>query len=211
MNFKIIKTPVSIKIPTPDDEMTFFEDFKKISELYWDKIQLKAGVYGYQIQCGSRWKKGLEDAELLKFEEAMGYPFPEPLKRFYSNMNGLDRPEINISGESPVFEPKFYSFPDDLDLIMEMIDWIYKRNSISHSEILTSGISWIFPVYAHRFMMIDIPGNPILSMWGDDIIYWTDSISKLLIKDIFADKLDLAGDQKLRQSQREIKFWLDDF
>ena len=207
MSFKKIRKPFSAVIPEPDDSLIFFQKFKQVSELYWDKIELKTEVWGYQIQPGSKWREGLNNADLFSFEKAMGYSFPEPLKRFYSTMNGLDRPGIDIGGEGvPEFRSNFYSFPDDLDLITEMIEWIYEKNSVSHAQVLNSGISRIFPVFAHRFMMIDIPGSPILSMWGDDIIYWTDSISKLLIKDVFSDVLKLKDDQKLWQSERQIKF-----
>jgi hypothetical protein len=202
--------PNSISLLPPDDSLSFFEDFKRASEFYWETVTLNREIYGYQIQPGSKWKTGLSDNELIKFENIVGFSFPASLKNFYKVMNGLDRPCINISGEKPVFESKFYSFTDDLDLIAEMIESIYKRNKISHNEILKSGISRIFPIFAHRFMLIDVPGNPTLSMWGDDIIYWADNVSKLLIKDVF-DRLLSATDYKnLTAYQPEIKFWLDE-
>lgn len=209
MLFKKINKPGSIKLPPADDSLSFFKEFKRASEFYWETVTLEKEIYGYQIQPCSKWKEGLSDNDLKKFESIMGFPFPVPLKNFYKVMNGLDRPGIDISGDKPAFESKFYSFPDDLDLIAEMIEWIYKRNKMSHNEIIKSGISRIFPVFAHRFIMIDVPENPILSMWGNDIIYWADNVSKLLIKDVFKHEINSKDYQKLTLSQPEVKFWLD--
>ena len=87
-----------------------------------------SGIKFSQNQSG---KKGLSEEQLQEFEKVMGFEFPLPLRNFYLTMNGLDKPCINVygnSGEDAAFQPIFYSFPDDLDLIKENIDWIYKKN-----------------------------------------------------------------------------------
>jgi len=77
-------------------------------------------------------------------------------------------------------------------------------------DIESLKISRIFPVYGHRFMLIDIPGNPILSMYGDDIIYYSDNLSKLLVNEIFAGEVYNNYDfENIWKSHFEIKFWLD--
>jgi hypothetical protein len=209
MSFQKIDKINYAMLPLPDDSLFFFEEFKRISEQYWETITLNTEVYGYQIQPGSKWRAGLSDAELLKFENETGFLFPQALRNFYKVMNGLDRPGVDAYDNKPEFRSVFYSYPDDLDLITEMTSWIYEENLISRTDSLSSGISRIFPVFAHRFMMVDIPGNPVLSMWGDDIIYWADNIGKLLIKDIFRHVLSANNYNKLILSQPEIKFWLD--
>jgi len=45
-------------------------------------------------------------------------------------------------------------------------------------------ISRIFPVFYHRFMLIDHKKHLVLSMYGNDIILWTDSIIDLYKKEI---------------------------
>ena len=40
-------------------------------------------------------------------------------------------------------------------------------------------------VYQYRFMLIDIRGNSILSMYGNDVIYWADNLNKLLANELF--------------------------
>jgi len=208
MVFKKIKKPVSLNIPLPDNSITFFEEFKRVSELYWEKIELK-DCWGFQIQRGSKWKKGLNDDEITEFEKAVGFKFPEHLKCFYKVMNGLDKPGVDIANNTSEYQSIFYSFPDDILLIKEYINWIYEKKNIIYEEVLKSGTSRIFPVFVHRFMMIDAPGNPILSMWGNDIIYWADNISKLLIRDIFSDVLNVNDENKLFQAEVPIKFWFD--
>ena len=73
MPFKKIRKPVPVTIPTPGDSISFFQDFKIASELYWDTVELKKEVYGFQIQAGSKWRKGLTHAELSEFEKAVGF------------------------------------------------------------------------------------------------------------------------------------------
>lgn len=196
------------KLPWPDDSVTFFEAFKHVSEQYWETVVLDPETYGYQIQPGSKWKKGLTNTELFTFEKEVGFSFPEPLKNFYRVMNGLDRPGIYIADNKIDYQPQFYSFPDDLDLLRNMINWIYDANSVNADGLLSSGISRIFPVYSHRFTLIDDPNHPVLSMHGDDIIYWADNISKLLSKDVFWHELTSGNYKKLTAVKFEIKFWL---
>jgi hypothetical protein len=42
-----------------------------------------------------------------------------------------------------------------------------------------------------------------------DIIYWADNLSRLLIKDVFADVLEWADYNKLSQLKLDVNFWLD--
>jgi hypothetical protein len=56
-------------------------------------------------------------------------------------MNGLDKPGIHIYNNTSEFRPQFYSFPNDLDLIIETIDWIYKANSVWCYDISCSKTS----------------------------------------------------------------------
>ncbi|MEO3403662.1 SMI1/KNR4 family protein [Mucilaginibacter sp. CAU 1740] len=196
-------------LPVPDDSELFFASFKTLSERHWQIVNLE-NCWGYQIQQNSKWKPGLTDAELLKFEEEMGFAFPQPLRSFYKVMNGIDKPGINICGNdgSPAkYLPVFYSYPQDLALIKDTINWIFEANSITGDELLPAGISRIFPVHSHRFVLIDIPGNPVLSMYGNDIIYYGDNISKLLIRDIFNyAKIPRRYKSKI-EVDTEIKFW----
>ena len=128
-------------------------------------------------------------------------------------MNGLTKPGINVyggSGTLPTFRPVFYSYPDDVQLIREQIDIIYEATSVNKEDLQGLNVSRIFPVFQHRFILIDIPGNPILSMKGDDIIYWTDNISKLLANELLSGSIyNIYDFESPPQNRPEIKFWLD--
>ena len=136
-----------------------------------------------------------------------------PLWNFYKTMNGLTKPGINLYGNSgtpPAFRPVFYSYPDDLQNKKKNIDWIYEATSVRREELEGLGVSRIFPVFQHRFMLVDITGNPILSMYGDDIIYYAENLSKLLANEIFEGVLyNVSEFESPPQTQPVINLWLD--
>ena len=202
-----------VTLPEPDDSVSFFETIKRESEKFWADTLPNKGIYGFQIQQDSKWRPGLSDTELQEFQKALGYSFPTPLQNFYKTMNGLTKSGINLYGNSgtpPAFRPVFYSYPDDLQLIKENIDWIYEATCVKKEDLESFDVSRIFPVLQHRFMLIDISGNPILSMYGDDIIYYAENLSKLLANEIFTGVLYNVSDfESPPQKQPEIQFWLD--
>jgi hypothetical protein len=64
-------------------------------------------------------------------------------------------------------------------------------------------------VFGHRFVLVDSEDELVLSMYGDDIIYWTDNISKLLAIEIFDEERlsnEFRGNQ---ENAKKVKFWLD--
>lgn len=203
-----------ITLPTPDNTISFFQNIKHLSEQYWSTTQPNKNIYGFQIQENTTWKPGLSDIELLGFQENIGFSFPEPLRNFYKVMNGLSKPGINIYGDDgtmAAFRPVFYSYPQDIDRINESIKWIYNANLISESDLSSLNISRIFPICWHRFMLIDTPGNPILSMHGDDIIYWADDLSKLVANELFDNIYNVHDfENQKKYPEIDIKFWLDE-
>ena len=202
-----------VTLPEPDDSISFFEIIKSESEKFWVDTSLNKGIYGFQIQQDSKWRHELSDTELQAFENCLGFSFPTPLRNFYKTMNGLTKQGINLYGNDrtqPTLRSVFYSYPDDLNLIQDQIDWIYQGIFVKREDIEHLGASKIFPIYGHRFMLIDMPGNPILSMYGDDIIYYAENLSKLLANEIFSGVIYNVSDfESPPQSQPEIKFWLE--
>lgn len=185
-------------------------NIKNKSEQFWQNVKLDI-CWGYQIQPASIWRQGLTEEQIDSFEQALGLTFPAPLRLFYRTMNGLNKPGINIqgdSGEDFTYRSVLYSYPDDLDLIKNNIDWIYEANRMDVDKLKVMGASRIFPIYSHRFMLIDEPGCPILSMYGDDIIYWCKDIVELLKIDVLHQSRSYEERVKDPVSQH-IKFWLD--
>jgi len=59
-------------------------------------------------------------------------------------------------------------------------------------------------------MLIDVPGNPILSMYGNGIIYWADDLSKLLANELFENIHNVHEFKSQKYSKIDIKLWLDE-
>lgn len=201
-----------IKLSKPIDSLDFFNEFKVISEQYWKVTDINRSTFGFQIQQNTTWLPGLTDEQIDNFEKDLGFNFPTPLRDFYKTMNGLSKPGINVygdSGEPYAYSPIFYSYPNDIGTIKENIDWIYKENDVDLQKLKLLGASRIFPVCGHRFMLIDEPLNPILSMYGQDIIYWSDSLSKLIADHIFDDIYNASEFESNPDETPKINYWID--
>jgi hypothetical protein len=182
-----------------------FMEIKKLSEKNWGKKSIDKYIYGFQIQKDTKWKKGLSENEINEFQNIIGFEFPEILKDFYTVMNGVDKDQINVygnSGEAYSYSKKLYSFPDDIQIIKELIQWIYDENGIDKNEMAGKNISRIFPIYGHRFMLIDHEQHPILSMYGNDIILFAYNILDLFNREIGVEKSKLIYNVN-------VNFWFD--
>ena len=212
-NFFKKQEPDWVTLPKPDDSIAFFETIKLESEKFWLDAFVDKRLYGFQIQPGTKWRPGLTDKQIEEFERVMGVSFPTPLRNFYMTMNGLTKPGINVYGNTgtpPAYQSVLYSFPEDINVITEKIEWIYEATCVKEIDLKGLGISKIFPVFLHRFMLVDHPDHPILSMYGEDIIYYADSLSKLLANEIFCGVIYNVWDfESPPQGRPEIKFWMD--
>ena len=133
-----------IQLPTPSNDLDFFETIKSLSNSYWKDTDINKRIYGFQIQKGSKWRDGLTDHEITNFENELGYKFPKSLRNFYKTMNGLDKLGINIFGNSGLefsYRPIYYSYPDDLQLIKDIIEWIYEAKNVTTDKLIKAGIS----------------------------------------------------------------------
>ncbi|MBV4356621.1 SMI1/KNR4 family protein [Pinibacter aurantiacus] len=168
-----------------DNSIASFELLKQESEKYWEQIELDA-CWGFQVQKGSKWKPGLTESEIDDFQKQLGLQFPESLKNYFRTMNGLDKPGINNNGgEGPIeFGTRFYSYPDDIEKIKSKLDWILEDNALPKDAITQSMAPAIFPYFGHRFLILDNE-ELVLSMYGRDIIFWADSLSKGIARDTF--------------------------
>lgn len=168
-----------------DCSISSFQFIKRESEKYWEEVDLDV-CWGFQVQEGSKWKKGLSETELEDFQKNLGIVFSEPLKNYYRTMNGLDKPGINNNGGQGEikFGTTFYSYPDDIEKMKSHIEWIFKDNNVTDEIITTQNVPSIIPYLGHRFLILDNEGS-ILSMCGRDIIIWEENLSKGIARDIF--------------------------
>jgi hypothetical protein len=200
-----------VKLPDPDDSIDFFKAVKQLSEEHWTTTDISKGIYGFQIQKNSKWRRGLASIDIEEFENELKIKFPRSLKNFYQTMNGLDKPGINVygnDGTQHMYSPVYYSYPDDLEVIKDRIEWILEANKLTASQLEKNGIPKIFPITGHRFLILD-DNNQVLSMYGDDIIYWAENISKLIANDIFGNIYN-ADDFEINPTDvKRVKFWLE--
>ncbi len=192
----------------PRDPERFFPWLKRESEKLWESVELKRYIYGFQFQAGTKWNPGLNDGEIARFENEMGFEFPNMYKLFLKTMNGTDKDTINIygsSGEPARFGTGYYAYPKDIDAVREMIDWIYESCNVTSNEVEATRIPHILPVVSHRFLVVDrCSSNPVLSMHGNDIIPYATDLMAFLFYDIF---LNAAQDPCMPGDLR-VTFWL---
>jgi len=185
----------------------FFPWLKKLSEKVWENTEIKKSVFGFQTQQGTKWNEGLTEEEIEEFENKLGFGFPEIYKFYLRNMNGTDKPAINTYGnqQTVAYAPSYYSFPRDLEVIKNRIQWIYDEFLIDEEEIKREKISHIIPIVGHRFLIADnCEGNPVLSMYGRDSIIYAPNLQSFLVADIFQNHSNIATNLDF-----EIKFWLN--
>lgn len=173
----------------------------------WAEKELDNNVYGFQIQKGTGWNKGLNENEILEFERALGVSFPEVYKDYLRVMNGTDKDTINIygnSGEPYAYGVGYYSFPKDVEVIKGRIKWVLDSFGIEEYEMKSKAIPNIIPIVSHRFLIVDKSNiNPILSMYGSDVILYCNSLPNFLEVDIFNKRAAISYDIN-------IPFWLEE-
>jgi hypothetical protein len=195
----------------PDKPDEFFPWLKKASEEYWESVEINRGIYGFQVQKGTKWLRGLSDEEIAKYEKEMGLSFPEIYKLYLRHMNGTDKPTINVYGEcgEPYrYASGYYSYPRDLDDMKDTIKWIYDDFGATPEFVEANKIPRIMPIVSHRFLVMDrCAENPVLSMFGRDTIFYAPSLESFMVNDIFKGgrMVIVANDSAV-----EVNFWLDD-
>ncbi|GHT90756.1 hypothetical protein FACS1894137_20000 [Spirochaetia bacterium] len=168
------------------DYINDFIEIKQLTENLWEKKKPDR-IYGYQFQQKTKWKKGLSGDEIAAFEDIMGFAFPDILRDYYSIMNGVDKESVNIYGESGVeykYSKVLYSYPEDINMINELIQFVYDENNINPQTMRGMNVSRIFPIYGHCFMLIDHPEHLILMMHGKNIQYYSKSLVDMFYREL---------------------------
>lgn len=191
----------------PDNPTDFFPWLKVESEKLWENVTINPSIFGFQIQSGTKWLAGLTDDEISNYEEELGFSFPKIYKLYLKNMNGTDKPGINVYGSSGypfAYAPEFYSYPRDLDIVKDKIKWIYDEFEITEEFIRSENIPHIIPIIGHRFLVADnCEKNPVLSMMGKDSIRYASTLENYLVIDIFHSGAIVTNVEPV-----EVKFWL---
>jgi hypothetical protein len=200
----------SENFPIHQNPHVFFPWLKKLSEKVWENIELKQGVFGFQIQKGTKWNSGLTEDEIEDFEKELGLSFPEIYKFYLRYLNGTDKDFKNIygNGMTEAFAPGFYSFPRDLDIIKDRINIVYKDFLVHENFVRSGAIPRIIPIVSHRFLIVDgCAKNPVLSIHQRDAMLYAPTLESFLVADIFENSSPVAIDE----SEFQVDFWFDDY
>jgi hypothetical protein len=171
-----------------DDE--FLVEFKRRTESRWEHEDINPGIYGFQFQRGTRWNRGLTEADIEMYQADLGVQFPTDFKHMLRLMNGTDLPTVNIyasSGEPQRTSVGVYSYPCDLSIVQELRRGTeHDRDEIA-AELLDQGFELesnanLVPIFSHRYIICGTdPGRSIvLSIVGTDAILYGDSLRTYL-------------------------------
>lgn len=192
----------------PNETKHFFHWLKSKSENHWKEIDINPIIYGFQIRQNTKWLPGLSENEIADYEKELGFEFPETYKEFLRYMNGTDKLRVNVYGESGVayqYAPGYYSFPRDLEAVIEQITWVYDSCEITKEKIEERQIPHIIPIVGHRCLIADrCDSHPVLSMYGSDIILYSSNLQRFLVDDIFRNHT-----RDNSSYDAKVKFWLD--
>ena len=205
----------------PDNIKDFMFWFKEQSEKHFATLELDKDAYGLQHQRGTKWRPGLTDEELTRFQQELGFNFPEELIAFYRTMNGTDLPGVNIygdSGEPKLYAPIYFSFPDHLAIIKQLIDERIRLTGLTKEQLEADGVPNIFPIIDYYYIVIDEKTNPIyylsIAYHNHDInqpyVYgehYADTLQSWLIKDVFHQTEHISDVIEFPDRERTANFW----
>jgi hypothetical protein len=171
-----------------DDE--FLLKFKHQTESRWEHEDINPGIYGFQFQRGTRWNRGLTEADIEMYQTDLGVQFPTDFKHMLRLMNGTDLPTVNIyasSGEPQRTSVGVYSYPRDLSIVQELRRGTERDRDEIAAELLDQGFKLesnanLVPIFSHRYIICGTdPGRSIvLSIVGADAILYGDSLRTYL-------------------------------
>ena len=171
---------------------------------------------------GVNFEDGLKNAEFAKTETLFNFRFPPDLRDFLSC--GLP-----VSGEFPNWRTGNVRSGQKTIPIAELMDWPAKgicfdveRNNfwmpdwdakpsdlaeaLRLARRMVRQAPALIPVYAHRFLPAEpaATGNPVLSVWQTDIIYYGVDLVSYLTREF---NISTKHRPNENQPPRTVRFW----
>ena len=170
--------------------------FKKLCEREFKFLELEEGIYGFQIQPGTRWNKGLSEKQIIQLEQQFGFIFPIEYRAFLKVMNGFDHKCISIDPDGQE-ENRYchlcYTYPKNCYeqdshysyLLKDLAD--YKASVFE--VLIANGFNiaefqGFVPLYSHRALVVfkDKLLSPVISIMQDDIVVIAQDLKSYWIK-----------------------------
>ena len=170
--------------------------FKNISEQKF-KLAKVEECWGFQIQKDTKWNSGLNEQEIKNLEQHFGFKFPSEYVEMLKAFNGFETLQISIDPDGEQedeFARKCYKYPDDLESTKWLIDEAnehikYAKEALEDAGFNSAQVEGFVPLYGHRVMaVLKNKGNsPVLSIWGNDIIIYGDSLLNYWCNELYVD------------------------
>ena len=183
---------------------SFLKEFRRITESNWGLQTLSPDVYGFQFQRGTRWNPGISSGELTEYQRTVGFEFPTDCKKFLTEMNGTDLPTINVygsCGEPSRTSVGVYSFPRDVELIMQRIEDVNRNRAGITADLAEQGFdlprgAHLLPLFGHRYVVCgsDPDTSTVLSVVVHEVdaIVYADSLQKYLMREFLGETPSLS-------------------
>lgn len=203
----------------------------------------RAGVGGKDWKRGTKWLGGFSDSEINSFEQIWNLKFPADYRLFLRLLGAPDRPMFAtwydgsnmVQGE----RPSFYNWRTDAEAIREAIAWPLEGLLFDVENNVLWLDSWgvrpndregreqrlselvgeappLIPIIGHRYLLgtpLQV-GNPILSVYQSDIIFYGSDFRKFLIAELSSlleidhnEAYEIAVAEITRTVIEEIRFW----
>lgn len=217
--------------------VAFLERFRVESEAVWARYHEQTladfrstGVGGSDWKQGTRWKRGLNSAEITAIEDAQRIEFPADYRTFLSVLNAPDRPSLRFgfkgaqiaqASDANIFTD--WAQPSDQHLAYGALQsgitfdvekaalwpatWGDRPTSAKaraeRLSILLEAAPRLIRVQGHRFMVsgLDLSPTPVLSVHQSDVIVYAWSIEEMLVKD-FSELTQQTTDAPENTDQR---------
>ena len=160
-------------------------ELKRLTEQKFEFATIEK-YWGFQIQRNTKWNRGLTEVEISDLEKQFGFKFPIDYLEMLSVINGFDTPQISINPDVDAeveYDRRCYKYPDDLEKTKWLVDEANQKMEAVISVLTDAGfdssqIEGFIPLYAHRALLVlkDIQQSPVLSISGDDIVCYGQSL-----------------------------------
>ena len=192
------------------------------------------GVGGLDWATGTRWRGGLTESEIAWAERRYGLDFPPDYRRFLATLHTPDPEQVGAAYEGQTLVPTtgrlMYDWTGPSEPIRTALEWpVYglvrsieaddwwhstwgerPETATERARVVRRLVEQgppLIPVCGHRYL-VGAPlgdGNPILSIYGSDVIVYADDLGSFLAHELalrprhatryeFADMLGLWWD-----------------
>lgn len=171
-------------------------EFKRLTEQKFEYATIEKS-WGHQIQRNTKWNTGLNEVEITDLEKQFGFKFPIDYREMLTVINGFEtlhiaiNPDVDAEAE---YDRRCYKYPDDLEVTKWLVDEANQNMEVvigvlSDAGFDSSQIEGFIPLYAHRALVVlkDRQQSPVLSIWGDDIVLYGQSLIRYWCNEFHID------------------------